>query len=160
MLVLASPFLIPERFRITFTVNIRFKLAISQIRGWADKNCMSKIILTSMNMSWNYFSMFVESTEQQTTSICDVKGKLACHGAQIDVCRKLDFKVFYLLPLYVARGCLTITRRTSHNIPFVFDMLRLFYANRTQHLAENTRVFMYPSSHLDYKNGRFFICKC
>lgn len=32
---------------------------------------------------------------QQTTSICDVKGKRACHGALIDVCRKLDFKVFY-----------------------------------------------------------------
>ena len=41
--------------RLRQTLNLRFKLKISQIRKWEDKNCPKYFLW--MNVAWNYFFM-------------------------------------------------------------------------------------------------------
>ena len=70
-----------ERFRTTFTANVRNELTISQISKWANKNSPS--LLLWMKVAFNFYFL-CRQTEQYTTGI--KKGKLD-HALQIAVCR-------------------------------------------------------------------------
>lgn len=69
-----------EKFRTTFTVNVRNELTISQIRKWANKNSPS--LLLWMKVAFNSYFL-CRQTEQYTTGI--KKGKFG-HMLQIAVC--------------------------------------------------------------------------
>ena len=68
-----------ERFRVSFTANVRFKLRISQNRKKADKNCPEQFL-------WINWRETIHSCVEVINSKQQLRGKLG-HVVQIRVCR-------------------------------------------------------------------------